>query len=240
LQDLESAVQSIQQGDEGKREELIATHKNFIHKYTCFICKNPLSWHNDDELSIALIAFNKAIDTFDCKLNKTFSSYAKILIKNSLIDYFRRQQVFRPVSINTATMEAAAQSPAEVAASWNSYLQDIENRNRAYEIQIFEQSLEKIGLSLEELVKCSPLHNDTREKIKDAARKIAVRQDLATKLHQNKKLPLTEMQLLTGVKKKTLQKWRKYLLSLIIILTSDELETLAEYIWEGGGLDQKS
>jgi hypothetical protein len=46
-------------------------------------------------------------------------------------------------------------------------------------------------------------------------------------IHKYKRLPLKEI---TGARRGFLDKWRKYLLSLIIILTHGEMDSLAEYI----------
>lgn len=43
----------------------IRAHKAFITKVSSKICSRYLTWDKDDELSIALIAFNEAIDNFD-------------------------------------------------------------------------------------------------------------------------------------------------------------------------------
>lgn len=73
-----------------EREKFISENKSFIYKVASSICKRKLEWENDDELSIALIAFNKSIDTYN-EDKGNFFSYAKMLIKNALIDYFRKQ-----------------------------------------------------------------------------------------------------------------------------------------------------
>jgi len=230
LQDIEAAVREIQCGDEQKREELITLLKELIHKYTCFICKRRLEWQNDDELSVALIAFNRAIDTFDSNLNNCFTAYAKLLIKNSLIDHFRSQEKLHPLSLDNIELGETLSS-AEIAASWQSYLGETENRNRAFEIQLLKEILESLGLSFEKLIQNSPQHVDTRENLKEAARKVAGEPELVRRIYNYKQLPLKEIQLLTGMNKKTLQKWRRYLLSLIVIFNSGEMESLVEYIW---------
>lgn len=91
MQDLESAVQRIQQGDERKREELITSQKIFIFKYTCFICKKTLSWQNDDELSIALIAFGEA---YIRRGRPVYSHEKKVIIKYS----YKKKTARRPLN----------------------------------------------------------------------------------------------------------------------------------------------
>ncbi len=230
LENLETIVTKIQQGNENLREELISSYKNFIHKYTCSICKAQLNWNNDDELSIALIAFNKAIDKFIPDQGKNFLSFAKIIIKNSLIDYFRYENKFHSLPLSGANQEEEDVSSAEAAASWDSYRQEIENRNRAYEIQRFNELLVQFGLTLEKLVRYSPRHQDTRNSLKEIAQTLSTHKEIVKKIYQMKRLPLKEIQLITGARRGFLDKWRNYLLSLIIILTHEEMDSLAEYI----------
>ncbi|OWZ84378.1 sigma factor [Natranaerobius trueperi] len=48
-------------------------------------------WENDDELSIALLAFNEAINHYDLTSEKKFKNYSRMLIKSRLIDFFRKE-----------------------------------------------------------------------------------------------------------------------------------------------------
>ena len=70
------------------RDDFIKENKNFIYKITSNLCGRKLNWENDDELSIAMIAFNKACDTFEHNRGN-FYSYSKTVIKNAIYDYFR-------------------------------------------------------------------------------------------------------------------------------------------------------
>ena len=62
---LKETLISAKSGDPLVREELIRSHKAFIARVSSKICSRYLTWDNDDELSIALLAFNEAIDSFD-------------------------------------------------------------------------------------------------------------------------------------------------------------------------------
>jgi len=229
LQNPEEAIMEIQQGNEALRQELISSYKDFIYRYTSYICKRKLHWENDDELSVALIAFNEALDKFETRRGKNFSLYARVLIKNRLIDYFRKQSDPPQVSWETQTPEGKTFTREE-ALSFDNYVKEMEDRDRAFELQIFKETLLAFGLTMAELPDSSPDHRDTREKLKEVAREICKNEELVKKIYKDKKLPLKEIQALTGMKRKTLEKWRKYLLSLIIILTNPDLGILSEYI----------
>lgn len=219
----------IQKGDESLREEFIAKQKEFIRSYASFVCRRELDWNNDDELSVALLAFNRAIDTFNPVDRGNFLTYARVLIRNSLVDYFRSQQMRREMEKCIATDKSAGHS--ETAASLRRYAIDADNMDLAYEIGLFKEILGGYGLTLETLVKHSPRHRDTRENLKKIALQVARDKELRERVLREKKIPLKEIQSRCGTHRKLLEKWRKYLLSLLIIAAHEELEMLAEYIW---------
>ncbi len=226
---LSITIHRIQEGDEHLREEFIASQKEFIRSFASFICHRRLDWHNDDELSVSLIAFNRAIDNFDPAAGSSFITYARVLIRNSLVDYFRSRQQGKGYTGGTVTTELT--DHLETAASLERYALSADNLKRAYEIEIFKETLERCGLTLETLVKHSPKHRDTRENLKNIALQVARDQTLRERILMGNKLPIREIQVLSGANRKLLEKWRKYLLSLLIIAAHGELEMLTEYIW---------
>lgn len=229
MHEVDEVITEIQEGNETLREELIASHKAFIFRYTTFICKKTLAWENDDELSIALIAFNKGIDKFETGRGMNFLPYARILIRNSLIDYFRTQTDSLSLSLETGNTDSKP-SPREEEISIKHYALEMENRDRIFEIQVFKEELFHFGISLAELPKSSPTHNETRKHLKSTAKMIADNKDIMKKLCKNRKLPTKEIQVLTGLTRRSLDRWRKYLLAIIIVLSNPNLEILAEYI----------
>lgn len=236
MQDISAIIRDIQQGNERLREEFLMSQKEFIRGYASYICKTRLDWHNDDELSVALIAFNKAVDTYEPAAGKRFTGYAKALIRNSLVDYFRSRQKSDPATLSTLNGIEDSLNRLQTAASLNSYLLELNQRERAYEIESLKELLSRFGLTLPVLVRNSPRHRDTRNCLKDIALKTAGESALVERIYREKRLPLKEIQLLTGARRKLLEKWRRYLLSLILIASSEEVEGLAEYIWGKGAL----
>lgn len=239
MQEISTIIREIQQGNEQLREDFLISQKEFIRKYASYICKTRLDWHNDDELSVALIAFNKAVDTYAPALGRSFNGYAKALIRNSLVDYFRSCQNVASGGRNTLNDIEESLNRLQIAASLNSYLLELEQKERAYEIERLKEILCEFGLTLAELVQNSPHHRDTRDRLKDIALKTAGERALIERINREKRLPLKEIQLLTGAKRKLLERWRRYLLSLILIAGSEEVEGLAEYIWGKGALQAK-
>jgi RNA polymerase sigma factor len=234
--DLSSEIREMK-GNEALRERYIASQKEAVRRYASHICRRHLDWSNDDELSIALMAFNAAIDTYDPASGSSFAAYSRLLIRHSLVDYFRKQgKAGQEVFLSG---EEPAQDPENTGA-WGRYQQELERRERVYDIQFFIETLAEFKLSLDDLVQLSPRHGDTRDRLKGIALKVASQDKLVKTIYKRKRLPLREIAALTGTPRKFLEYWRKYLLSLVIVLTREELASLADYIKGRKNPDEES
>lgn len=207
-----------------EREKFISENKSFIYKVASSICKRKLEWENDDELSIALIAFNKSIDTYN-EDKGNFFSYAKMLIKNALIDYFRKQS-----KITNVYLEDEELISFEQKSSIEKYEIDNENKIRANEMMLFSNKLKEFGVSFNDLVSNSPKHKDTREELMNVAFEASKNIDIVEKLLKTKQLPIKQICILTSKKEKFIEKWRRYLVALLLILTDDELMYIRSYL----------
>jgi len=80
---------SVQQAvdDKRKRDLFIEAYKPFIAAVVSKICGKYKQYGIDEELSVGLLAFNEAIDKYDGR--GSFLSFAKLVIKSRLYDYFR-------------------------------------------------------------------------------------------------------------------------------------------------------
>lgn len=208
------------------REEFIEKNKNFIYRCAFKVCKRKLSWENDDELSIALISFNKACDTY--KEDKgNFFSYASLLIRNTLIDYFRTQR-------NTPYLifddEDNKKDFIDTKISLDSYEIERENTHRAEEIQLFSEDLYKYGVNFSSLIKLSPTHINTRNNLLNLANKCASNDTIMNYIISKKKLPINQIVLMTNSKRKYFDKWRKYLITLIVLIHSDNYPYIKSYL----------
>lgn len=206
------------------REKFIEENKNFVYKIASSICKRRLSWENDDELSIALIAFNKSIETYDNKKGNFFS-YAKMIIKNSLIDYFRKST--KNISVYLGDEELIT---FEMKNSIEKYEIEEENKIRAQEIAYFTLKLKEYGISFSDLVNNSPKHKDTREELINVAFLVSRENQIVEKLIKTKQLPIKQICLLTTKSEKFIEKWRRYLIALILILTDSDLMYIKSYL----------
>jgi RNA polymerase sigma factor len=208
------------------RDDFIKSNRNFIYGAAYSVCKRRLEWENDDELSIAIIAFNKACDTYS-ESKGNFYSFARIIIRNGLIDFFRSAPKETLIYFDE---DENSEEQLQSRQSISSYELEIENKNRAEEILSFTMELANYKLSLENLVDSAPSHKDTRDNLLNIAFKCSREKAVTDYICKYKLLPIKQISLLTGSKPKLLEKWRKYLLVLILILTNDNYIYLRSYL----------
>ena len=219
------------------RDTLIEENKSFIFKTTCRICKRKLSWENDDELSVALVAFNKACDNY--KEDKgSFNGYAAVLIKNALIDFFRKEKN-TPYLVFDDENENDDFEYIDYKNSMYEYQKQRENSIRADEIKLLSIELSKYSLSFSDMVKASPSHRDTRNTLLNIALKCLKEDIVIDTIKQKKQLPVKQIILLTQCSRKIIEKWRKYIMLLIIVLSSNEYPYIKSYLNIRAGEDDE-
>lgn len=204
----------------------IQDNKKFIFSITKNICKKNLHWENDDELGIASTAFNDAYDTY-AEHKGNFFSYAKVLIRNALIDYFKKS------SKNMYLTFGSDNKDADYIGYKNSIstceIQQEDSR-RKEEILSFSQELKKYNLSFEILVNSCPSHKETRSKLLNLTFICLKEVSILQHLHKTQKLPVKQICLLTNNSRLFVTKWKNYILALILILSNKEYIYLPSYL----------
>ncbi|SHK77087.1 RNA polymerase sigma factor [Clostridium cavendishii DSM 21758] len=216
----------VKQLEPENRSKLIDENKGYIYSIACKVCGRRLDWNNDDELSIALIAFNNACDTYD-NSKGNFLSYTNVLIKNALIDFFRKSKSTPHV------MFKEDDETADYIDNKNSLIEfekQKENLIKAEEIKALSKELLNYKLSFNDLVEASPVHIDTRNTLLNIAFKCSKQGPIIDYIKAKRKLPVKEIMLLTTTNRKLVEKWRKYILVLILILSNNEYTYIKSYL----------
>lgn len=225
--DIISLVRAAQNGDAVSRDYLIETNRGFLRRVSSYICKRNLDWANDDELSIALMAFNEAVDSYNFEKGLQFLTYCKYVIKTRLIDYFRKN------SNNAVILSSIEEEELFVIESRDAcerYTITSAAEERACEVRLFNEELLCYGLSVTDLTYNSPKHRDTRKMLFQIAVRCSKDKEIIYFLRKNRMLPIKDIENKENIKRKFLEKWRKYIIALLIIISSDEYTYLKEYI----------
>ncbi len=225
-----------------KAAENPAFKEKFIQENTQTILKiaskslNRFITTGDDEWSIALLAFDKAINTY-LPEKGAFSSHAVLLIKRALIDYHRSEIKFKH---EVATCPDSFSEPSYFETDTNVYKaigkQSFESDRiiqEQYDIkdEIIEVNaiLLKYNFSFYDIAEASPKEKKTKRECAKIITYVLDNEDVAKNVLKSGHLPIKEISLNTKVSKKILDRYRKYLIMAIIILNG-EYPLLADYL----------
>lgn len=230
--DLELLVLQARDGNKEVLHELLSSYTPFMKKTASFVCKRFIS-EQDDEYSIAMSAFHDAIEHFEQDKNASFLTFAHLLIRRKLIDYIRKEARRKEISLGQMTdYDENPSSSFSILESTNSFEQFTATQQaeeRKHQITVYESMLKPYGLSFQELVKVSPSHEDSRKTAIQIAQLVAETEEFYEVLQTKKKLPIKELEELVDVSRKTLERQRKYIIAIAILLKSD-LHYIKDYL----------
>ncbi|MDQ0339909.1 RNA polymerase sigma factor [Caldalkalibacillus uzonensis] len=227
--DLQTSITAAQRGDDTVRETLIRRYQPFILNTVGHICQRYVTW-NDEEASIGLLAFNRAIETYQPSAGRTFLNYAYLLIKRDLIDYYRRENKKQHIPFDRDT-EYDAEEPLYLKEhAVQSYHQDLQSAELVEEIIEFEHQLARFNIAFEELERVAPQHRDTRERLFQMADDFVRDEELVRHLFEKKRLPVSLFTKRTGYHPRTIERHRKYLITLIVLKSNPQWVHLSQFI----------
>ncbi|MGE5484870.1 MAG: RNA polymerase sigma-I factor [Ignavibacteriales bacterium] len=231
-------LERARRGDSASRENLLKAYMPFVMKIASQFCGRFLRLGEDEEAQVALEAFNEAVDCFDPGTRVPFASFAQTVMKRRLIDDLRkRRRLGREIplsSFDEEDEEGNIRNTVEVAQATAEYDRAQERIERQYEISRYRDLLEEFGITLTELVGLTPKHVDARERAQDVARMVAEDPALRGHLQEKGELPLKELEVRTGLSRKTLERQRKYIIAIALVHTG-EFTALKGYLDPGGG-----
>ena len=219
------------------REDLIATHRSWILRVVVRACRRYVTLQ-DDEFSIALLAFDEAITSYESDRSASFLTFAEHVIRRRLVDWQRKESRRPEIAwseIAVGGEEGLTDEQLTVPASLLAHHLAEEASERRSEIEQLNGELIAYGVSFAELTEVSPRHRDTREAAMRVAQLLANRANLLKQLQRSKSLPLKDLQELAEVSRKTLERQRKYIITLTIILAGDFPMIRSFIEWPKGG-----
>lgn len=229
---VERLLEPARQGDKQAREELLQAYQPLVLRIGSQVSGRFIQVGRDEEVSVGLLALNEAIDRYDPTRGASFISFAEVVIKRRLIDYYRRSKPGKEIPLSELESDDDLGGPVqsyEVREATDRFAREQEAADRRDEIARYAKRLMEFGIRFSELVEICPKHQDARERALEAARLVAVNVPLAEHLRRKKELPLKQLELLVGVSRKTLERQRKYIIAVALIFL-EEFHFLRGYV----------
>lgn len=218
--ELLNQLRDCQNGNKNQRNLLIQQYFPFIVKVTSQHLNRYIEVENNDELIIAMIAFDEAITKYN-EDKGGFIAFAERLIKNRLIDYQRTGD-----KLNTLSYDDPDSTIGNYIADKENLEENVVEKN---EIEAYENSLRKFGLTYEALIEASPKHTKTRKKAMTIGKSASNEPPIVDKLYDTKRLPITKIATTFKVTIKIIKR-SKSLITSVIIAYVEKFETITEWI----------
>lgn len=216
------------------REDRIELNK-FMEEYRPFIIvaaekalNRYVDCKNDEEWSIALLAFNEAIQSYEPNKGN-FLSFAQMVIKMRLIDHFRKEVKHK----NVVYISKEVSEDEEIDLSEKQAIEEYKERNiseiRKLEIVQLTKELQQWDITFKDLVKASPKRKSTRQIYNTIINFILTNKEALEYMLTKKYIPIAEIEKGTSIPRKKIERARKYIIS-VILITLGDYEHLKEYI----------
>jgi len=214
--------------DKQKLNELLEVYKPFIISCTQKISGRFLQYGSDDELTIAMMAFAKAVEKY-LPANGDFLNFARTIIRSRVIDYYRSQYKHSKKIVYLQQQEEETDDSVETQASLTAYSEEKAREERLLEIETLKKKLELYDISFYELENAAPRNKQTKQ----------VCSKIISFLHNDHKgkeymlhsrmLPLSLIEKELGIKRKKFERHRKYIIAVLLIMSGD-YPYLEEYV----------
>lgn len=133
--------------DNREINRLIDDYQPFVLKVVTEMKNGYVDLDNDDEFSVGLMAFHEAVTRYNID-HGDFLSFARLVIQSRLKNFWMKENAFKSIPLNESDIV-------------DDLLDD--SLMLKEEIERFEKTLMKFGLSFEVLIESSPKHRDTIE-----------------------------------------------------------------------------
>jgi len=214
-------VERIKDNEE-EINRLVEEYKPFIASCVEKATGRYMRYGEDDELSIGLMAFVEAIKSHDSKKGN-FLSFAQNVIRRRLIDYYRKEKKHsNMLSLNGYYDEGEdGERDLGIGEALENYTINEINEYRRLELEELKKELLRWDITFSQLADASPKHGRTRKSYAERIRYLQSQPDLVKQIMSKKYLPVAEIERALGLPRKKIERARKYIIAVLIIITGD-------------------
>ncbi|MBM6860973.1 RNA polymerase subunit sigma [Clostridium saudiense] len=208
---MEFAEENINDIKNKSVDKLIQDYMAFIVKTVSSITGRYVSIENDDELSIALIAFKEAIDKYE-ESRGSFSSFAKLVISSRVKNYLIKENRNNKVE----SIEALKEKGIDISEVAEVVVEESDELSN--EIGKLKGEIEAFGFTFEDLVDEAPKHEDTRKNAIELSEKVSKEKTLTDFMYEKRRLPIKKISVKFSVTEKVIKRSKKFIISVVIII----------------------
>ncbi len=211
---------SMAKADIALADELIRDYLPFIRSEASKAAGRIIT-EQDDEISVAMIAFHQAIGSYS-RLRGAFLSYAAVVIRRRLVDWYRKEKRHRGIdSLDAPVRQDSDGTVGDTVADAKDEYERVGTRDATrLEIEELTAQLKSFDVSLSDIAENCPKQTRTLAACRSALAYARENPELIGELKQSKRLPLARLCAGSGVERKTLERHRKYLLALLVIYSN--------------------
>ncbi len=211
------------QKDNEVRELFISQYESYILHSAAKVTGQYIT-KQDDRWSIALSAFNEAIESYT-EEKGGFLFFAELVIKRRLYDQYKKQtRNASEIPIDPASFEGDPDGLEEDIGLKRQVIEKtcVESENPAkLEIEGLGEVLKKYGFSFSELITVSPKAEKTRIACAKTIVFLCSNEILLAQMRKTKTLPAATVQKHLGVPLKIMERHRKYIIAAVEIISGD-------------------
>jgi RNA polymerase sigma factor len=173
-----------------------------------------------DNLTEAMLAFTRSVKTYEEKKG-SFIAYARIVIKNRLIDAARKESKTRRRLFFISEKDERARGAWEADVARRDYDLMEEQNNLRMEIDEIKSLFEDWDFTWEKLMKNCPKRERSRRTCHTIARRVLEDEQLTAEMLRTRRLPAGRLSAKTGFSLKILEKYRQYIAAVVLIMRGD-------------------
>lgn len=210
--------------DEYQRNRFIEKYKPFLAKYTSTLTHRYVSYGEDEELSIALLAFNESIDRYNGE--GLFFEFAKMVVRSRLLDYFNTKEYKERLQhefYEDKDDYHLNQSAKDLYQKEQRILQLQE------EIKELKKLLKYYHIEFDDLYKQSPKHFFTKKHVDDIIYEILKDDYLVSHIIDKGYLPMNRILKKYHTSQKRIEPYRQYIIA-VILICEGQFDLLKDYM----------
>lgn len=206
--------------DKERINELIIRYKPFIFD-TLYSLEKEFNINPDDFLTVGMLAFKEAIEKY-APDKGSFLSFAKLVIRSRTIDYIRKTlKKQKNEELILSDDDYKKVSYINEKTSLDYYDIKSQNEYRKLEIMELKKILSNWEMTMDEMVENSPRKKSLRKLYINIAKEVSENNDLLKNLFETKRLPIKQICEMFKVNRKKIERGRKYIIFLILIMSGD-------------------